>query len=129
MLRKLLAEHGEGRVPSERGPVRVLSRLLRRNPTDAERSLWDAMVTDRRFASLGFRRQTPIGAHIADLVSFPLRVVIDIVPAEESEAAAASRREKRAWLVERDYRVVELRAGDIEADVKAVIERLHAAIG
>ena len=33
-----LAEHGGGRVPGERGPVRGLSRLLRRNPTDAERT-------------------------------------------------------------------------------------------
>src|SRR5215831_2435788 len=49
MLRALLAEHGGGRVPSERGPVRGLSRLLRRNPTDAERSLWEAVVNDRRF--------------------------------------------------------------------------------
>src|SRR6185312_1780773 len=40
MLRNLLAEHGQGRVPSERGPVRGLARLLRRNPTDAERALW-----------------------------------------------------------------------------------------
>jgi len=128
MLRKLLAEHGEGRVPSERGPVRGLARLLRRNPTDAERTLWDALVNDRRFAGLGFKRQTPIGAHIADLVSFPLRAVIDIVPDDESEAAAVSRRDKRAWLAERDYRVIEVRAADIEADVNAVLERLNAAI-
>ena len=38
VLRALLAEHGEGRVPGERGPVRGLARLLRRNPTDAERA-------------------------------------------------------------------------------------------
>ena len=36
-LRDLLAEHGGGRVPGERGPVRGLARLLRRNPTEAER--------------------------------------------------------------------------------------------
>ena len=34
----LLAEHGAGRAPSERTPVRGLPRLLRRNPTDAERA-------------------------------------------------------------------------------------------
>ena len=50
MLRALLAEHGGGRVPNERGPVRGLSRLLRRNPTEAERALWQALVNDRRFA-------------------------------------------------------------------------------
>ncbi len=61
MLRALLAEHGPGRVPKERGPVRGLARLLRRNPTDAERALWQALVNDRRFAGRGFKRQTPVG--------------------------------------------------------------------
>ncbi len=90
-LRELIAEHAAGRVPSERGPVRGLSRLLRRNPTDAERLLWDALVNDRRFAGKGFKRQVPIGPHIADLVSFPLRTVIEIVPAGENIEAAGGR--------------------------------------
>ena len=54
MLRSLLAEHGGGRVPKERGPVRGLARLLRRNPTEAERALWQALTNDRRFAGSGF---------------------------------------------------------------------------
>jgi tRNA/rRNA methyltransferase len=128
MLRQLLAEHGEGRTPSERGPVRGLARLLRRNPTEAERALWDAMVNDRRFAGAGFKRQTPIGSHIADLVSFPLRVVIDLVPDEESEAAGKARADKRAWLAERDYRIVEVTTAEVEADAKAVLERLAELI-
>jgi len=128
MLRKLLAEHGEGRVPSERGPVRGLARLLRRNPTDAERLLWAALVKDRRFAGLRIRRQTPIGSHIADLVSFSLRMVIEIVPDGESESIADARAEKRAWLIARGYRVIELPATDIESDVQAVLDRIHGTI-
>ena len=106
MLRALLAEHGGGRVPKERGPVRGLARLLRRNPTDAERALWQALVNDRRFAGRGFKRQTPVGQHICDFVSFPLRLVIDVIPAAETETAAKARAEKRTWLAERDYRIV-----------------------
>ncbi|MEA2936406.1 MAG: tRNA/rRNA methyltransferase, partial [Variibacter sp.] len=79
MLRSLISEHAQGRVSNERSPVRGLARLLRRNPTDAERLLWDALTSDRRFATYGFKRQVPIGPHIADLVSFPLRTVVDIV--------------------------------------------------
>src|ERR1700734_3661108 len=96
MLRELLAEHGSGRAPKELGPVRGLARLLRRNPTEAERLLWRALTNDRRFAGRGFKRQTPIGQHICDFVSFPLRLVIDLVPAQESEAAAKTRAQKRA---------------------------------
>ncbi|HEY1541255.1 MAG TPA: TrmJ/YjtD family RNA methyltransferase [Xanthobacteraceae bacterium] len=128
-LRALLAEHGGGRVPNERGPVRGLSRLLRRNPTDAERTLWDTLVKDRRFAGQGFKRQVPVGPHITDLVSFPLRTVIDLVPADETEAAARARAEKQAWLAAREYRVLPLRLADIEADVGKVLDDLAAAIG
>src|ERR1700709_173235 len=49
-LRALLAEHGQGAVAAESGTVRGLARLLRRNPTDAERLLWGRLTTDRRFA-------------------------------------------------------------------------------
>jgi tRNA/rRNA methyltransferase len=129
MLRSLLAEHGQGRVPSERGPVRGLARLLRRNPTDAERAFWTALVNDRRFAGSGFKRQVPVGPHITDFVSFPLRTVLDLVPAEESGEAAAARRAKRAWLCERGYRVIEMPAGDVERDVRKSLDGLAAALG
>ena len=129
MLRELLAEHGGGRVPGERGPVRGLSRLLRRNPTDAERMLWAALTRDRRFAGAGFKRQVPVGPHIVDIVSFPLRVVIDLVPGDESADAAQTRAGKRAWLKARDYRVCEVTAGDVEADVAAVLEGVARTFG
>jgi tRNA/rRNA methyltransferase len=127
-LRALLAEHAQGRVPSERGPVRGLSRLLRRNPTDAERILWEALVNDRRFAGRGFKRQVPVGPHITDFVSFPLRTVIDLAPADESEDAARRRAEKRVWLAAHDYRVVEVKAADVEGDTTAALERLAATL-
>ena len=124
LLREILAEHGGGRVPGERGPVRGLSRLLRRNPTDAERKLWEALMRDRRFAGAGFKRQVPIGPHIVDVVSFPLRAVIDLVPAQESLEAARTRAEKRAWLAARDYSVCEVAAEAIEADIAAVLDTI-----
>jgi tRNA/rRNA methyltransferase len=123
-LRALLAEHGEGRVPGECSPVRGLARLLRRNPTDAERMLWQALTNDRRLAGKGFKRQTPIGSHIVDFVSFPLRTVIELLPEHESEAAARSRRERRTWLIERGYRVLDVKASEVENELACVLERL-----
>jgi tRNA/rRNA methyltransferase len=128
VLRTLLAEHGQGRVPGERGPVRGLSRLLRRNPTDAERSFWDALTRDRRFAGQGFKRQVPVGPHITDFVSFPLRLVIEVVPPSESAEASKARAERRAWLAERDYRVMDIAMANIEADVAAVLDQLAAGL-
>jgi tRNA/rRNA methyltransferase len=128
MLRALLAEHDKGKGSGSGGAVRGLSRLLRRNPTDAERALWGAIAKDRRFAALEFKRQTPVGPHVADLVSFRQRLVVELVPDGESEAAARTRAERRAWLAERDYSVIELRAAEVEAGIAAVLDRLAAAI-
>ena len=123
-LRKLVAERGRIHVSSERAPARGLAKLLRRNPTDEERVLWEALTRHRRFAGLGFKRQVPIGPFVADLVSFPLRVVIDLVPAAEEGEAAEARIEKRAWLGARNYKIVEVAAADVATDVGAVLERL-----
>src|SRR5262249_5670638 len=128
LLRALLAEHGAARVPSERSPVRGLSRLLRRNPTDAARTLWNGLANERRFAGRGFKRQVPVGPHITDFVSFPLRVVIDLVPPDESAAAEQTRGERRAWLAERGYRVVEVGAEEVERDVTKVLDKLDERI-
>ena len=128
MLRTLLAEHGDGRTADERGPVRGLARLLRRNPTEAERALWQALVNDRRFAGRGFKRQTPVGPHICDFVSFPLRVVIDLVPGAEEAAAARTRAGRREWLSERGYTIVEIPAAEIESDIAASLARIERAI-
>jgi tRNA/rRNA methyltransferase len=127
-LRALLAEYGEARAPGERGPVRGLARLLRRNPTEAARSLWRALTNDRRFAGRGFKRQVPVGTHITDFVSFPLRVVIDLVPEDETEAAVKTRSERRAWLSERGYRVLDVDAKSVDADLSGVLDGLAEAI-
>src|SRR6202789_3247739 len=109
-LRALLAEHGQGGTPAE-GTVRGLARLLRRNPTDAERMLWQSLTRDRRFAGL-FKRQTPVGRHIPDFVSFVHRIAVELTNASESEAIVKDRAERRIWLEARDYRVLDIAATD-----------------
>ncbi len=125
-LRALLAEHGQGGDDSS-GTVRGLARLLRRNPTDAERLLWQALRSDRRFAGQ-FKRQTPVGRHIPDFVSFVHRIAIELVNSNESDAIAADRAARRTWLEQRDYRVIEVTVGDVESDLEAELTRLEALL-
>jgi tRNA/rRNA methyltransferase len=125
LLRTLLAERDVPR--NERTPARGLARLLRRNPTEAERALWQALTTDRRFAGRGFKRQTPIGPHIVDFVSFPLKCAIELVPDEEDTATQA-REQKRAWLEEHGYKVVEVKAAETERDLAAVLDAISAVV-
>jgi tRNA/rRNA methyltransferase len=124
-LRALLAEQGQGARPSESGgTVRGLARLLRRNPTDAERILWQALTSDRRFAGQ-FKRQTPVGRQIPDFVSFVHRIAIELINSGESEAIANDRAARRAWLEQRGYRVIDMTAAGIEGDVAAELGRLE----
>jgi tRNA/rRNA methyltransferase len=127
-LREMLAEYRQGRGPSERMPLRGLPRLLRRNPTEAERIFWQALVSDRRFAGRGFKRQVPIGQHVSDFVSFPLKCVIDLVPSAEMPTAAQTRADKQLWLSERGYRVVSVSAAQVETDVAKVLDALEGEL-
>src|SRR5471032_3340565 len=121
-LRALLAEHGQGAVAAESGTVRGLARLLRRNPTDAERILWGRLTTDRRFAGL-FKRQTPVGRHIPDFVSFVKRVAIELVNPGETEAIVKDRATRQAWLEQRGYRVVTMPVADVEGSLAGELDR------
>ena len=127
-LRALLAEQGQGGAAADNSStVRGLARLLRRNPTDAERILWQALTRDRRFAGL-FKRQTPVGRHIPDFVSFVQRIAIELVNPGESETIAADRAARRAWLEARDYAVVDMQVADVERDLAGELARLEAGL-
>src|SRR6201991_3749382 len=126
-LRALLAEHGQGALPSESGTVRGIARLLRRNPTDAERILWQALATDRRFSGQ-FKRQTPVGRHIPDFVSFVHRLAIELINPDETELIAKDRSVRREWLKARGYKVVDIKAAAIEADLATELDRLQSGV-
>src|SRR4051794_32987243 len=126
-LRALLAEHGQGALPSESGTVRGLARLLRRNPTDAERILWEGLRTDRRFAGQ-FKRQTPVGRHIPDFVSFVHRLAIELINPDETDVIAKDRAARQAWLEARGYRGVAMASADVEADLGAQLDRLESSV-
>jgi tRNA/rRNA methyltransferase len=126
-LRALLAEHGQGASSSENGTVRGLARLLRRNPTDAERILWQGLTTDRRFAGQ-FKRQTPVGRHIPDFVSFVHRMAIELINPDETDVIVTDRAARRTWLEQRGYRVIAMVVADVERDVAAELDRLEASL-
>src|ERR1700720_925060 len=126
-LRALLAEHGQGPRPSESSTVRGLARLLRRNPTDAERILWQALTTDRRFAGQ-FKRQTPVGRHIPDFVSFVNRLAIELINPDETEVIAKDRATRREWLRQRGYKVIDMASAAIEADLAGELDRLQSGV-
>ncbi|MGP9811628.1 TrmJ/YjtD family RNA methyltransferase [Rhodopseudomonas sp. NSM] len=126
-LRALLAERAAAGHGDDAGSMRGLARMLRRNPTDAERLLWEHLRKDRRFAGT-FKRQTPVGRHIPDFVSFPHRIAIELVNPDESDAIATDRAARKEWLEARDYRVVLIEAAAVERDIAEVLGGLEAVL-
>ena len=53
------------------------ARLLRKNPTDAERLLW-SKLRRRQLGQFKFRRQRPIGPYICDFVCVEAQVIIEL---------------------------------------------------
>src|SRR6202022_4565620 len=125
-LRARLAEDGQGGGESS-GTARGLALRLRRNPTDAERLLWQALRSDRRFAGQ-FKRQTPVGRHIPDFVSFVHRIAIELVNPDESEVIAKDRAARQAWVEGRGYRGVNMQVADVERDLARELERLESSL-
>src|SRR4029079_13231458 len=80
-----------------------------------------------RFAGK-FKRQTPVGRHIPDFVSFVHRLAIELVNPNESEAIVADRAGRRTGVGARDYRVIEMRVTDVEADLATELGRLEARL-
>jgi tRNA/rRNA methyltransferase len=62
-------------------------------------------------------------------VSFAERIAIELVNANESDTIARDRAARAAWLAERGYRVVEIEAAAVEADLAGVLERLAGRMG
>ena len=73
-------------------------------------------------------QQTPVGQHICDFVSFPLRLVVELVPVDESTAAAKARTDKRSWLVARGYKVIDVPSSEVETDIAGSLEVIVRAM-
>jgi len=127
-LRALLAEHAQGTLTSESGTVRGLARMLRRNPTDAERILWQSLSRDRRFAGQ-FKRQTPVGRHIPDFVSFVHRIAIELINPGETEVIASERAARQSWLEARGYKVIGMTVADVEGELEQELAKVEASLG
>ena len=76
----------------------------------------EGLRTDRRFAGQ-FKRQTPVGRHIPDFVSFVHRIAIELVNPDETEVIVEDRAARQAWLEARGYRVVEMGSAEVERDM------------
>ena len=93
--------------------LRARARRLRREQTDAERTLWQGL-RGRRLGGLKFRRQHPVGPYILDFYCAERRLAVELDGGQHNEAENRRRDEARTAFLE-DRGVAVLRYSNLEA--------------
>jgi len=107
---------------------RLRARSLRRDSTDAERIVWNA-VRAHRLVGASFRRQTPIGPYIVDFVCHDANLVVGIDGGQHFEAEYMKRDARRdAFLSSKGYRILRFNNHDVMTNRHGVLETIAAAV-
>lgn len=85
------------------GQILRHTKALRRDMTDAERTLWKHLRA-HRLKTYKFKRQQPVGPYIADFVCFAARVVIEVDGGQHLENPADITRD--AWFANNNFHVL-----------------------
>ncbi len=104
---------------------RMAARRLRREMTDAERKLWQALRA-KRFRGVGFRRQAPLGPYIADFVCHALKMVIEVDGGQHSGSDHDERRD--AWMKREGYKVLRFWNNEVLVNLEGVLDRIGREI-
>ena len=102
------------------------SRQLRKNLTDAERTLWN-ILRKRQVSGCKFRRQVPIGSYIVDFVCLENKLVIEVDGGQHTklESYDAAR---TAWLEREGFRVIRFWNNQVLTDTDSVQDAIWIAV-
>ena len=102
------------------------ARLMRANPTDAERKLW-YILRDKRLNGLRWRRQQVIDdRYIVDFICLEYRVIIEADGSQHAENKADVARD--SWLNEQGFKVLRFWNADILNNMEGVVETIFVAV-
>ena len=105
------------------------ARRLRKNPTEAERLLWQHLRL-RQFGGHKFRRQQPLGRYIVDFVCLERRLVVEVDGGQHSEQGQAAYDAQRSvWLQQEGFRVLRFWDHEVLRQLEAVKEAIGRALG
>ncbi|HWG78890.1 MAG TPA: DUF559 domain-containing protein [Stellaceae bacterium] len=103
----------------------IIARRLRRDATDVENLLWRALrESGTRWK---FRRQHPIGRHIADFVCPARKLVIEL-DGGQHDARAAADDARSAALAVHGYRVVRFWNNEVIENIEGVVMAILQAL-
>ena len=102
------------------------AKVLRRNPTEAEKRLW-WRIRQKQVQGCRFRRQAPIGKYIVDFVCYAPRLVIEVDGGQHD--TERYRDEARArWLEREGFRVLRFWNNEVLENTDGVVQEIEAAL-
>ena len=107
---------------------RTRARRLRRDMTEAERIIWNA-IHAHRMHGMSFRRQTPIGPFIVDFVCHTAWLIIEFDGGQHYEAENIKRDAKRdAFLGSKGYRILRFNNHEVMTNRQGVLQTIATAV-
>lgn len=104
--------------------LRGFARDMRKDPTDTESELWQAL-RGRRLGGLKFRRQVPLNGSILDFVCFEVGLIVELDGSQHLASEADARRD--AMFSARGLMTMRFENDDVRDDVDAVRAKILEA--
>jgi very-short-patch-repair endonuclease len=102
------------------------SRELRKNPTDAERKLWQHL-RDKQLENFRFRRQRPIGNYIVDFICLEANLVVELDGGQHADQQQYDLK-RTAYLTAEGLKVLRYWNNDVMQNIEGVLENIRAAL-
>ena len=106
--------------------LKPLAREMRKNPTKAERKLWQR-IRRKQVYGVKFRRQMPVDRYIVDFCSPSIRLIIEVDgPTHDLTQEADDVRQ--AYLESVGFDVVRFSNRDVLGNIEGVMETVYAVV-
>ncbi len=107
---------------------KAFSRKLRREQTDAEKTLW-TRLRNRQLQGVKFRRQQPVGPYIVDFVSFDKKIIVEVDGAHHGEQEMMKKDSARTdKLTGMGYRVLRFWDNEVLLNTDSVLEEIRQSL-
>ena len=106
---------------------KIKAKELRKNPTDAEKTLWKHLRL-RQMGGHKFRRQQPLGQYIVDFACLEKKLIIEVDGGEHSEQVTYDS-ERDRWLETQGFRVLRFWNNQVLTEIEVVKYVIAEALG
>jgi very-short-patch-repair endonuclease len=102
------------------------ARTLRKDPTHAERVLWQRLRR-RQLAGFKFRRQHSVGPYICDFACLEASIVVELDGSQHAEQSDYDMR-RDTFLRSRGFRVLRFWNNDVLVRTEVILETIYEAL-